>query len=81
MEEGAHVDSIYLDISKAFNKVDFIILFWKLKKLGIQRKLAVWIHNFLKDRKKRIIANGAISSESNVISGVPQGTMLSPLYS
>ena len=79
MEEGANVDSIYLDFSKAFDKVDLGILCWKMKKLGIQGKLAVWIHNFLRDRKQRIIANGAISSESTVIIGVPQGTVLGPL--
>ena len=79
MEEGANVDSIYLDFSKAFYKVDLGILCRKMKKLGIQGKLAVWIHNFLRDRKQRIIANGAISSESTGISGVLQGTVLGPL--
>ena len=48
-------------------------------KLGILGKMAVWIHNFLKGRKQKIFANGAISSETSVISGVPQGTVLEPL--
>ena len=49
MEEGLNVDSIYLDFSKAFDKVDLGILCWKLKKMGIQAQLSVWLHNFLKD--------------------------------
>ena len=50
-----------------------------MKKLGIQGKLEVLIHNFLRDRKQNIIAHGAKSSESTVISGVPQDTVLGPL--
>ena len=55
------MNSIYFDLSKAFNKVDLVILSRKMKKIGIQGKLVVWIHNFLKDRKQRKFANGAIS--------------------
>ena len=41
--------------------------------------LGVWIHDFLTNRKQYVIANNVISKESDVKSGVPQGTVLGPL--
>ena len=79
MEEGGNVDTVYLDFSKAFDKVDIGILCHKMRELGIHGNLAIWIFNFLTNRKQAVIANGAKSSESNVSSGVPQGTVLGPL--
>ena len=79
MEEGGNVDTVYLDFSKAFDKVDIGILCHKLRELGIHGNLAIWIFNFLTNRKQAVIANGAKSSVSTVDSGVPQGTVLGPL--
>ena len=66
LEEGENVDSIYLDFSKAFDKVDTGILCHKLREIGIGGKIGVWLHNFLSDRKQFIIANGVKSNQSNV---------------
>jgi len=79
LENGENVDTIYLDFSKAFDKVDKGILCSKMKKMGIQGKLGEWIFNFLSSRKQIILANGEKSSASDVKSGVPQGTVLGPL--
>ena len=79
LEEGFNVDSIYLDFSKAFDKVDIGILCHKMKSLGITGTLAKWIHNFLTNRKQHILVNGTISKPSEVKSGVPQGTVLGPI--
>ena len=43
LESGKNVDVIYLDFSKAFDKVDFVIVQEKKKGLGITRKLFNWI--------------------------------------
>ena len=46
-----NVDVIYLDFAKQFDKVDHGILLNKLKKIGINGKIGVWIHKFLSNRK------------------------------
>ena len=79
IEEGFNVDTIYLDFSKAFDKVDKGVLCHKLRQLGIHGPLGVWLHNFLTNRKQTVIANGSKSSTASIISGVPQGTVLGPL--
>ena len=44
------IDMIYLDFSKAFDKVDFGILFHKMKDMGITGKLGKWFYHFLDNR-------------------------------
>ena len=41
--------------------------------------MGVWLHNFLVNRKQFVISEDAISNESVVISGIPQGTVLGPI--
>ena len=76
---GDIVDMVYLDFSKAFDKVDNGILLYKLKALGITGKLGVWFYNFLTHRTHCVRLPGAVSQDHPVLSGVPQGTVLGPL--
>ena len=79
LEQGFNVDVVYLDFAKAFDKVDHNILLHKLKSLGINGKTLRWIQSFLEDRVQRVVVNGQLSTPSQVISGVPQGSVLGPL--
>ena len=79
IENGENVDVIYLDFSKAFDRVDHTILLNKLQKNGIRGKVLTWIESFLKGRTQRVSVNTHLSYETEIISGVPQGSVLGPL--
>merc|ERR1711888_52025 len=49
------------------------------KKHGIGGKIGRWIMEFLRVQKFRVVANGCMSREEDVISGVPQGTVLAAI--
>ena len=49
IDSSTTVDMIYLDFSKAFDKVDHGIVLHKLRDLGITGNLGVWFHQFLSD--------------------------------
>ena len=70
---------VFLDISKAFDKVWHKGIIFKLKQNGISGKLLSVLSDFLKDPKQRVILNGQVSSWAAVNTGVPQGSILSHL--
>ena len=80
LETNSNADVLYLDFAKAFDKVDHIILLKKLKSFGIEGKIHFWLKNFLSNRQQFVLVNGKKSRGENVLSGVPQGTVLGPLF-
>ena len=77
-KKGSQIDIAGLDFSKAFNTVPHDGLLSKLKHYGIDEKIWLWIYNFLKNRKQSVLVDGKQSSLIDVVSGVPQNTVLGP---
>ena len=80
LDDGLETRGVFLDISKAFDKVWHEGLLFKLKQNGISGNLLNVITDFLYQRKQRVVLNGQHSSWTNVQAGVPQGSILGPLF-
>ena len=70
---------IFLDLSKAFERVWHKGLVHKLQCNEISGNLLMLLQDFLHNRKQRVILNGQASEWQSVSSGVPQGSVLGPL--
>ncbi|MCH2405687.1 MAG: hypothetical protein MK200_05790, partial [Nitrosopumilus sp.] len=79
LEQRNHVDAIYLDFAKAFDRVDHGILMQKINGLNITGKIATWIYAFLTQRQQMVRVEGHFSRKVWVTSGVPQGSVLGPV--
>ena len=72
MDEGYEIQGVFLDISKAFDKVWHEGLVFKLKQNGISGNLPNIFEDFLRNRKKRVALNGQTSNWKNIHADVPQ---------
>ncbi|CAH8529971.1 unnamed protein product [Dicrocoelium dendriticum] len=72
------VDVVYLDFSKAFDRLDHRILLHKLRGYGIGDPVLGWIANFLTQRQLNVRVRSSMSDPIDVQCGVPQGSVLGP---
>ncbi|PNF20040.1 hypothetical protein B7P43_G05817 [Cryptotermes secundus] len=72
-------DAIYFDLSNAFDLVPHSLLLHKLSAAGLSGGYVSWFRSYLSNRKSQVRVSGVLSSPFEVLSGVPQGSVLGPL--
>ena len=79
LDRGAEARVVSLDFSSAFDCVNHKALLYKLQLVGIGGRIFNILSNFLSNRHQRVKVDSSFSNFTNVISGVPQGSVLGPL--
>ena len=79
MDKGKLPVSIYLDLSKAFDTLDFNILLDKLRHYGIKGNENKLFENYLQNRQQFVVWDSSTSDLKTIKTGVPQGSVLGPL--
>ena len=79
MDNNLHVDTVYTDFRKAFDSVPHKRLIKKVERYGIKGPLLQWLTNFMYKRQQRVIIHGKSSAWTDVLSVIPQGSILGPV--
>ena len=78
-EKNKELYAFYLDFAEAFDTVPHHLILTELRQFGIKGNLLKLIHSYLIERKQFVEINATSSTFRVIISGVPQGSTLSPL--
>ena len=73
------MDVVYMDFKKAFDSVPHNKLLIKLRSMGIHGRLLSWFQYYLTSRRQCVQVGDSHSQFCDVLSGVPQGSILGPL--
>ena len=73
------VHALFLDVAKAFDRVDHKLLLLKLEAIGVRGATLDWFSSYLSGRQICTCVDGVTSEFSSISSGVPQGSILGPL--
>ena len=71
--------AIYLDLSKAFDTLNFDILLSKLKFYGVVGTSLKLLDNYLRNRHQFVEFKNSNSDLQEILTGIPQGSILGPL--
>ena len=80
VNSSLEVRGVFLDLSKAFDRVCNDGILYKFKSNGIDGNLFKLIKSFLNNKSQQVVLNGQSSVWKSVTAGVPQGSVLGPLF-
>ena len=76
MDRKGYTGAILMGFSKAFDTINHTLLIAKLHAYGLDKSALLLIYNYLSDRKQRTKINTSFSNWSELVQGVPQGSVL-----
>ena len=79
IDESKEIRVVFLDISKAFDRVWHKGLLAKLRAIGFSENIVEWFSSYLENRKQRVCLGGIASAWLSIFAGVPQGSILGPI--
>ncbi len=79
LDSAKDICLVFLDVSKAFDKVYHPALLHKLERMGVSGNLLTWLGSYLSGRKQTVVINGVCSDSKSINASVPQGSILGPL--
>ena len=80
LDSNFSICALFFDLHKAFDSVPHRPLLDTLLSYNIPPHLVNWIQSYLTHRSQQVVIDNSFSSKSDVISGVPQGSILGPLF-
>ena len=79
LDRGGELALVQIDFSAAFDRVNHRGLVSKLREAGVSGMILKVFQTFLSSRTQRVKVDGVCSSSIDVVSGVPQSSVLGPL--
>jgi hypothetical protein len=79
LNKKKHMLIIFCDLKKAFDTCDVDVLLGKLRKLGVSNTELSWFKRYLSNRYQFVSIDGHYSVLLQILTGVPQGSILGPL--
>lgn len=80
IDNGMQTDVVFMDFSRAFDRMDHGILLSKLLNFGFSENFVIFLQSYLTNRIQFVQCHGHRSAEVVATSGVPQGSHLGPLF-
>ena len=78
-EEGLMTGILVWDLSSAFDTLDIMLFLKKMTLYGADELTINWFGSFLSGRTQRVRIGDSLSTLLELVSGVPQGGILSPI--
>ncbi|VVC35294.1 Reverse transcriptase domain [Cinara cedri] len=80
LDKGKKTLAIFLDLAKAFDMINHTELIRILSSFGMKTSSIKWFTSYLFKRNQIVMINGILSEEREIICGVPQGSVLGPIF-